>query len=459
MDRPHPRQPAELSADPFSAAFNRGIALKSQGRLDEAAAAYRQAIALCPDQPAAYNNLAVILAAQGKTADAIAHYQHVLKLAPDHRSAHGNLGLALKAQGRLAEAVSCYRRALEIDPDDIGVLNNLGAALQDQARTEEAIVHLRRAVELAPHHTQALYNLGNALSDAGNLDEALACYARAVAAEPSFTLARGRWAHLMRHACDWSDDGEQEAAVLALARDADLGISPFGLVATQASLQDIRLCAERWGRQYRQKAVFVHRPPTAAKDKIRIGYLSADLHRHATAFLMAELFERHDRARFETHAFSYGPDDGSLMRKRLTRAFDSFIDIRAASPRQAARVIHDFKIDILVDLKGYTQHARPGILAFRPAPVQVNYLGYPGTMGAASPTTSSVTDGSRRWCTNPITAKRSFSFPIATSRTTAAGPSRRKTRGDRPVVCRRTASSIVASIKAISCRARCFSAG
>ncbi|CAA7616717.1 TPR repeat-containing protein (fragment) [Magnetospirillum sp. LM-5] len=380
MDRPHPRQPVELSADPFTAAFNRGLALKSQGRLDEAAAAYRQAIALGPDQPAAYNNLAVILAAQGKTADAIAHYQHVLKLAPDHRSAHGNLGLALKSQGRLAEAVSCYRRALDMDPDDIGVLNNLGAALQELARTDEAIVHLRRAVELAPDHPQALYNLGNALSDAGNLDEAIACYARAVAAKPSFALARGRWAHLMRHACDWSDDGEQEAAVLAQSREADIGISPFGLVATPASLQDIRMCAERWGRQYRQKSVFVHRPPTGS-DKIRIGYLSADLHRHATAFLMAELFERHDRARFETHAFSYGPDDGSDMRKRLTRAFDRFIDIRAASPGQAARVIHDFKIDILVDLKGYTQHARPGILAFRPAPVQVNYLGYPGTMG------------------------------------------------------------------------------
>ena len=117
-------------------------------------------------------------------------------------------------------------------------------------------------------------------------------------------------------------------------------------------------------------------------DKVRVAYLSADFHRHATAYLMAELFERHDRSRFEIIGVSLGRDDGSEMRKRLVAAFDQFHDVRAKSDEEVAKLLHDLQVDIAIDLKGYTQDSRPGILAYRPAPIQASYLGFPGTMGA-----------------------------------------------------------------------------
>src|SRR5438477_7435568 len=160
-------------------------------------------------------------------------------------------------------------------------------------------------------------------------------------------------------------------------------VSPFYLLSTQASASDQLICAQQWIRPIRpaREAVFKHEA-SMGSGRIRLGYLSGDFHQHATAHLMAELFERHDRDRFEVLAYSYGPDDNSPMRARLVSAFDRFVDIRALSHREAARTIHADKVDILVDLKGYTHQARPAISAHRPAPVQVSYLGYPATMGA-----------------------------------------------------------------------------
>src|SRR5437879_2597755 len=152
---------------------------------------------------------------------------------------------------------------------------------------------------------------------------------------------------------------------------------------TPASSSDQLICARDWIGPIRPppEAVFEHQVYVGS-DRIRLGYLSGDFHQHSTAHLMAELFECHDRNRFEVFAYSYGPDDKSPMRARLARAFDRFADIGVLSHREAARTIHADKVDILVDLKGYTHHARPAISAHRPAPVQVSYLGYPATMGA-----------------------------------------------------------------------------
>src|SRR3979411_1685022 len=160
-------------------------------------------------------------------------------------------------------------------------------------------------------------------------------------------------------------------------------VPPFYLFSTPASASDQWLCARQWIWPIKPppEAVFDHQP-IAENRRIRLGYLSGDFHQHATARLMAELFERHDRDRFEVSAYSYGPDDNSPTRARLVSAFDRFVDIRAMSHREAARLIHADKVDILIDLKGYTHHARPAISAYRPAPVQGSFLGYPATMGA-----------------------------------------------------------------------------
>jgi predicted O-linked N-acetylglucosamine transferase (SPINDLY family) len=183
-------------------------------------------------------------------------------------------------------------------------------------------------------------------------------------------------------ACEWDNYEADQEKLVDMARRG-IRVPPFYLLSTPASASDQLICAQHWVRSIGppREAVFDHKP-IVGRERIRLGYLSGDFHQHATAQLMAELFERHDRDCFEVFAYSYGPDDHSPMRARLGSAFDRFVDIRALSHRKAAELIHADQVDILVDLKGYTRHARPAISAYRPAPVQVSYLGYPATMGA-----------------------------------------------------------------------------
>jgi predicted O-linked N-acetylglucosamine transferase (SPINDLY family) len=191
-----------------------------------------------------------------------------------------------------------------------------------------------------------------------------------------------------RDMCEWSGLADLlESFRLQIARGESGKISPFLLLAMSGvSASEQRGCSELWMKD-RQAASAADRDAlaftfsAAARAKIRIGYLSCDFHEHATALLLVEMFEAHDRARFELFAYSYGADDGKPMRPRLKAAFDHFIDIEALSNIDAARAIHADEIDILVDLKGFTMHTRTAILLFGPAPVQVNFLGYPGTLG------------------------------------------------------------------------------
>lgn len=236
---------------------------------------------------------------------------------------------------------------------------------------------------LRPDYAEAFYNLGNAWRELGKPEGAIAAYAQALRLRPDDADAFSQLAYQRWRACDWSAFSADQQKLRDLVRHG-ARVPPFFLLATDADRAEQLACAQRWVEPF-ARAV----PPAPARsfreregERIRLAYLSADFHQHATAHLAAELFERHDRARFEVFAYSYGPDDGSAMRRRLERAFDRFIDIRPLSHPQAARRIHADAIDILIDLKGHTLNARTAMLAARPAPVQVNYLGYPGTMGA-----------------------------------------------------------------------------
>jgi predicted O-linked N-acetylglucosamine transferase (SPINDLY family) len=226
----------------------------------------------------------------------------------------------------------------------------------------------------------------------------MVCYRRALELMPEFHAARIKLLHQLQHACIWGADALGDTLethiriVRQVVREEPVTpynrISPFSFLAlpgTTASEQ--KRCAEKGAQHAFQPLVSLREKlgfdfKREPGQKIHVGYLSADFHDHATMRLMAEVFELHDRSRFHITAYSSGPDNGSAMRARAKNAFDKFVDIRDDSLEGAARKIHADRIDILVDLKGYTQHSRSAILALRPAPVQVNYLGYPGTMGA-----------------------------------------------------------------------------
>ena len=249
----------------------------------------------------------------------------------------------------------------------------------------EAIAAYRTATTLSPRYGLAHFNLGATLKDLERLEEAIGAFRQALACEPDLAPARFQLCNVRRHACDWRGLDREDADCLAGLRRDGVRVSPFPILAMSADpavhLEHTRL----WARGLIVSSADIlpaRRIDVSQGRRIRLGYLSSDFQRHATASLIAELLERHDRRRFEVFGYCFSPDDGSDVRKRLLAAFDAHVDVRRLSHAQAARRIHEDGIDILVDLKGYTKDARTEILAHRPAPVQVNFLGYPGSMGA-----------------------------------------------------------------------------
>jgi protein O-GlcNAc transferase len=406
------RQPAYAQAH-----FNIGVVLHEMRDLDAAAAAYREVIALRPEIADAYNNLGAVLQEQRRLDDALAAFTEASRRRDGYAEAHFNRGLVLRLQGDLEQALAAFQGAMARLPAYVEAINNAGIVLQELGRLDEASATFAEILRLRPAHAEAynnhgavllgqgradaalgafqkaltlrsdypeaFYNLGNAWRELGKLEGAIAAYQSALRLRPDDPDAFSQLVHHRWRACDWTGYAADQARLLDLVRGGTARVPPFYLLATAASAADQLACARRWAALVMPppRDVFRHAPPRR-RSRIRLGYLSADFHQHATASLAAELFEQHDRERFEVVAYSYGPDDASPMRARLARAFDRFVDIRALSHRAAAQRIHNDEVDILIDLKGYTQHARPQIVAYRPAPVQASYLGFPATMGA-----------------------------------------------------------------------------
>jgi predicted O-linked N-acetylglucosamine transferase (SPINDLY family) len=301
-------------------------------------------------------------------------------------------GLAAWQQGDLAAAEREFRAALAADPGFAPAYGNLGMVVWDQRRLDEGLALLRRGVEIDPAHVGVRINLANALVIGNQHAQAIDHYAEVLRRRPGHPQATANLLKPLLDTCRW-DEAERLVGGLverwraAPADDAVLdAITPFNSLLVELP-QAMRLAvARRYAGRVAARAASlrqVERAPRHAGGRLRIGYASADFHDHATLHLMAGLFEAHDRERFEIHAYSWGIDDGSAYRARARAAIEHFHDVRDLGHDAVAQRIADDGIDILVDLKGYTGESRPEIFALRPAPVQVNYLGYPGTMGAA----------------------------------------------------------------------------
>ena len=402
------------------ALYNLGLVLRAAGRLDEAESCFRRVQELDPADADALIHLADLLSAGSRHAEAAETCRQALRLAPANAYLWLQLAAASKALGDAGGAAQAYRTALELEPDAAQAHNDFANLLQEDGHVEDAIDHYRTAIRLAPDFARAHSNLGCALvlidrlgealgaltesiridpadpdahlnlgsvqSLLGQRDRALASFLEALARRPGDAAIRECVLLEMQHMCDWSRFEELCALQRRDALDPGQRINPFSLLSIPSTpaeqLECARACAARCERTVAgERARLGFRFERRAERRIRIGYLSADFHDHVTAYVMAEMFELHDRARFEVSAYSYGPDDGSAMRVRLKAAFDRFIDGRTLSHTDLARAIHADRVDILVDLKGYTQQARLEVAALRPAPVQAAYMGYPGTLG------------------------------------------------------------------------------
>ena len=373
---------ASIHIDPGSADAwsNLASALEAVDRRDAAIYALKEATRLAPKSPEIWTNLAASELALGHDNDAEAAARSAIAADGTHAGAWHNLALALEAQGRVLEALDAATRAAGFIPDEPAFAGHKAQLEIVVGRLDAAQTTLATALSRKPTNGALRFELAGLLERRGELAASANAYEQALRIDPSNGAALSQLLFLRQRLADWRDIGEFRARFRAgIAASVPL-LSPFVLLSQPSTRAEQRRCAEAW-------TAAVTRPAAAATlrllsgAQLRIGYLSSDFHTHATAFLAAGLFEQHDRRRFEVFGYSMGPDDKSPMRTRMTGAFDRFVDAAGWGPQRLADAIRRDGIDILVDLKGHTEGAPPAALALRPAPIQVHYLGYPGTVG------------------------------------------------------------------------------
>ncbi|MET1254400.1 tetratricopeptide repeat protein [Aliikangiella maris] len=409
-------------------------------QFSEAAECYQQVLHLSPHQIDAMNNLASIHLNQQLNTQALELLCQVVELNPQHFIAWSNMASALIAIKQYDEALNCSEKSIQINAhySDAYLLsgicnsalgrfeqalarfqwllshqhvspnffNHLGNLYKRMQIFEQAEAAFNSAIELDEHCIEAIYNLGILKALQRNYSAAIEYFKKTLILDKEFHAARAPLLHMLRQVCRW-DEAQEQVTICRqlLANHVAVELPPFSFITLEDSDASEQLAiANHWFKQHAQTIIPLPakgssngetQPQVLIKQrlinelskkqtshqKIKLGYLSADFHEHATASLLVRVIELHDRHQFEVHAFSYGVDDHSNMRKRLLNAFDFFHDVQYFNDKQVAQLIQNQHIDLLIDLKGFTQNSRSQILAYRPAPIQIAYLGYPATMG------------------------------------------------------------------------------
>jgi protein O-GlcNAc transferase len=365
----------------FEARHLLGILRSQQGRAEEALDLIRTALETKPNDPDGLYNRGNVLVQLERYEEALASYDAALAVQPDNEEAHHNRGNVLSKLGLPGEALAAFDRALALKPAYTEALNNRGITLERLQRYDEALASYDRATAMRPDRAEGLYNRGNLLKELKRFDESVASYQKARAITKNDPDAFGIVESALA-ICDWKHSGELLGEVRAGLMAGKSIVTPFTLVGycddPALHLQCSKnLIADR----IRIRPAPLWNGTRYQHERIKVAYLSADFREHATAYLLAELIELHDRERFEVIGVSFGADDGSDIRRRMADSFDTFHDVREWADRDIAAKLRELEVDIAVDLKGHTQDSRPEILAHRPAPIQVGYLGYPGTIG------------------------------------------------------------------------------
>lgn len=403
--------------DMLPALYNRGNVLLALGRHADALADYDRVLVAMPDNAAALYNRGCALQKMQQYQAALASYDKVLAIMPGNFFALHNRGAALLGLKRFGEALTSFDRALTVEVDDVEALTNRGVALYELRRWEEALVSLERALAYRADYAEAwanranvlfdlkrvdeafgswqqalairadfveaLISRANALNELGRAAEAIADYEKVLALDPAQNYVSGMLVHAKMHCCEWRGFEQAVGDLIAGVRANRRVVTPFELLNVCDSAADQLQCTTLWtADKFPAATAAGWQGPKYRHDRIRLAYVSADLRDHAAAYLLAGLIEHHDRSRFETIAISFGADPASAMQARLKGAFEHFIDVSDKSDADIVDLMRALEIDIAVDLMGFTTRSRTGIFAQRAAPVQVNYLGYPATMGA-----------------------------------------------------------------------------
>ncbi len=408
-----------LKVNPHSAeAFaNLGRVQFEMGDVQRASDSYARAIAIKPDFIMAHSNFAAVLRRLERPQEALAHCDIALAKRPDYIEALNNRGNALFDLARFEEAIASFDQALKVAPQMVEAWVGRGNTCLELARRQEAMIAYQRALAINPNSTESWTGMGNLLASLKRGDEAFSAFQRALALDPNSAIAwralgyfaerarrfgeafnaydkarkinpslkyiEGRWLHAKLHLCDWNSlDSEASHLVAEVNRDVPVA-APFMLLCIPSTPADQLKCARKY---VADRSLPAPKPlPDEGRyrhDRINIAYLSADFRDHAVSFLLAGLFEKHDRSRFRTIAVSFSADRKSWMRARLLGAFETFLDVDDASYAEVANLLRQHEVDIAVDLMGFTHEFGASLLSERPAPIQISYLGFSGTMGA-----------------------------------------------------------------------------
>ena len=375
-----------------------GIALQT-GQLEEAVQRFGKLIERRPEFAEAHYKRGNALNRLGRWLPALADYDRALALDSCHANAYCNRGTVFERLARWNEALDSYDRALSLNPSDAFAHYNRASVLRELKRPTEAMDSYDRAIALRQDYVEAYVNRGHLLQELSRPDEAAASYSKALELSPVLMGTQkpdrpsrlspeqkyllGLRRHVRMQVCDWRDmDADLERIAEGLRARLPVCL-PFPALALLDSPLLHRAAAEIWIREECPPNDALGAIPARPRSaKIRVGYFSADFRVHPVALLSAGIFERHDRSKFEVAAFAFGPESNDEMRARLVKAFDRFVDVRQRTDAEVATLARDMGIDVAVNLNGITEHSRSGIFALRAAPIQVNFLGYPGTMGA-----------------------------------------------------------------------------
>lgn len=373
---------ADESPRAYSEKLGRALELQSQNRLEEAETVFRDILASSPSDIPSLCSLGVIEATRKKPEQALSFFERCLEVTPGYAPLWFNCGIVQQTLKQYEKALASYDRALVLDPEYKEVMVNRGTVLVEMKRHRDALLNYEELLKIDPLNDKALCNRGILLADFKLNDLAIQTFERLLQVSPQYEYALGLLCFEKLHACNWEN-------LDALARLINEGVragkrvcKTLAFTAISNEPRDHLHCAEIFARQFYPPQEPMWRGEIYSHRRIRIAYLSPDFREHPVGHLLAGIFESHDRQKFEVIALSLGIDDRSSLRERMLAAFDRFIDARQMRSYDIAAFLREMEVDILVDLAGYTADSRTDILAFRPAPVQVNFLGYSSTMGA-----------------------------------------------------------------------------
>jgi protein O-GlcNAc transferase len=375
-----------LECDPRDprAHCNLGNALRDLGRFDEALVSYQQASALKTDYVLALRNRGSLLNELHRSAEAFACYERVALLDPNDTEALIACGQGLLRLSRPLEAAAYFDKAMVLQPNRLEALNGRGIAHMHLGDSPAALECFDRALALAPQNPGSWSNRGEALRRLHRFGDAAASYSKLLSIAPDFELARGKLLHAKLLACDWASHDTLAAEIESRVADGQRVCAPFEFLSISGSAALQLQCARNYVSGWRSSSGRpAERRERSQEARIRLAYVSGDFGSQPVTHLLAGVFEEHDRDRFETIGISLRPQDSTELGQRVMRSFDRFLDVSRKSDKEVVELMSVLDVHVAIDLMGHTHGSRPAIFSSRAAPVQLAYLGFPGTSGAA----------------------------------------------------------------------------